>query len=475
MEQSLNLYEQVADSISLEISGGAFYSGDRLYSIREASEKFSVSMSTVIQAYRLLEDRGEIEARPQSGFYVRKRVEPQHENDTCSQLGAPSDVVLEDLAMRVIQDSGNPSLIQFGAALPDPELLPFSKMSMHLSSVSKDLRYVNLYGNPEGVEELRVQISKKSLMTGTPVQPDDIIITNGCMEGIYIALSAICSPGDLVAVESPVYFYLFKTFHSLGLRLIEIPTHRKHGVSIEALRLALEHHPVKACLFITNFNNPLGHYMPEENKRELAELLAEKNIPLIEDDTWGDMYFTDKRPRTVRSFDRSGNVILCSSFSKIIGPSFRIGWVSPGKWMKEMRDIKLSLNVGTSVLPQLAVSRLLATGGYEHILRTQRKAYSQKMKALVTSVRRHFPKGTRVSEPAGGFVLWVEMPHGIDSVELYHLALNKGISIAPGTICSMSRSFTNCIRLNSACWRDDNEVAVKTLGDIASALIDKNR
>ncbi|HOP64982.1 MAG TPA: PLP-dependent aminotransferase family protein [Spirochaetota bacterium] len=474
MNESLNLYEKIADRISGEISGGAFYSGDRLYSIREASERFSVSMSTVIQAYRLLEDRGEIEARPQSGFYVRKKVEPHHENDTCSQLGGPSDVVLEDLAMRVIQDSANPSLIQFGAALPDPELLPFSKMSMHLSSVSKDLRYVNLYGNPEGVEELRVQISKKSHIAGTPVQPDDIIVTNGCMEGVYIALSVLCRPGDLVAVESPVYFYLFKTFHSLGLRLIEIPTHRKHGVSIEALRLALEYHPVRACLFITNFNNPLGHFMPDENKRELAELIAEKDIPLIEDDTWGDMYFTDKRPRTVRSFDRSGNVILCSSFSKIIGPSFRIGWVSPGKWMKEMRNIKLSLNVGTSVLPQLAVSRLLATGGYEHILRTQRKAYFQKMKSFVSAIRRHFPRGTRVSEPDGGFVLWVELPLGIDSVELYHLALEKGISIAPGTICSMSGSFTNCIRLNSACWREEDEPAVKMLGRIAAGLLERS-
>jgi len=471
MDESLNLYEQIADSISREIAGGAFYSGDRLYSIREASERFSVSMSTVIQAYRLLEDRGEIEARPQSGFYVMKRSEPHLENDTCSQLGGPSEVVLEDLAMRVIQDSANPSLIQFGAALPDPELLPFSKMSMHLSSVSKDLRYINLYGNPEGVEELRVQISKKSHIAGCAIQPDDIIVTNGCMEGVYIALSAVCKPGDLVAVESPVYFYLFKTFHTLGLRLIEIPTHRKHGVSIEALRLALDHHPVKACLFITNFNNPLGHYMPDENKKELAQLVADRNIPLIEDDTWGDMYYTDKRPRTVRSFDRSGNVVLCSSFSKIIGPSFRIGWVSPGKWMKEMRDIKLSLNVGTSVLPQLAVSRLLATGGYEHILRTQRKAYYLKMKALASSVRRNFPHGTRVSEPAGGFVLWVEMPHGIDSVELYHLALNKGISIAPGSVCSMSGGFTNCIRLNSACWRDEYEGAVKTLGELAASLL----
>ncbi len=470
MAESINLYEQIAEKISLEINSGAFYSGDRLYSIREASERFGVSMSTVIQAYRLLEDRGEIEARPQSGFYIRKKIETHHENDICSQLGAPSDVILEDLAMSVIQDSANPSLIQFGAALPDPELLPFSKMSMHLSSVSKDLRYVNLYGNPEGVEELRVQISKKSHMAGCAIQPDDIIVTNGCMEGVYIALSAVCRPGDLVAVESPVYFYLFKTFHSLGLRLIEIPTHRKHGVSIEALRFALDHHPVKACLFITNFNNPLGHYMPDENKRELAELIAEKNIPLIEDDTWGDMYYTDKRPSTVRSFDRSGNVILCSSFSKIIGPSFRIGWVSPAKWMKEMKDIKLSLNVGTSVLPQLAVSRLLATGGYEHILRTQRKAYAVKMKSLVASVKKYFPRGTRMSEPFGGFVLWIELPDNINSLELYHLALKKGISIAPGSICSMSGGFTNCIRLNSACWREENDGAVKILGELAGSL-----
>lgn len=273
-----------------------------------------------------------------------------------------------------------------------------------------------------------------------------------------------CVLGDLVAVESPTYFCVFKALQALRLRVIEIPTHRSLGVSIEALRLALQHHPIKAFLFITNFNNPLGYAMPDERKRELADLVAQTGVPLIEDDTWGEIHYADRRPRTVKSFDRSGNVILCSSFSKDIAPSTRIGWAAPGRFADAFARVKLSLNVGTSILPQMTIARFLATGGYDHHLRTLRKAYREKVRSLVRDVRRYFPEGSSVVEPSGGFVVWVEMPPYGNALKLYDAAIERGMTIAPGPLFSASGQFGNCIRLNAACYNDSFSGYIQTLG-----------
>jgi DNA-binding transcriptional MocR family regulator len=302
---------------------------------------------------------------------------------------------------------------------------------------------------------------------GCALEPDDFVITSGCAEAIHLALQAVCRPGDLVAVESPTYFGILQALEAQGLRALEIPTHSRDGISLDALSFALENHPVRAVVVISNFSNPLGCCMPEENKRALVELLARYQVPLIEDDIYGELAFHAQRPGVAKVFDRQGLVLLCSSFSKDISPSYRVGWIAPGRFRKRVEQLKMATNIATAVLPQLAIARFLESGGYDRHLRSIRRAYAQKVAQMTQAVLAYFPEGTRVSSPAGGFVLWVQLPGEVDSLALYQRALAAGITLAPGHIFSATAKYRSFIRLNAAYMNFAGERALARLGGLA--------
>src|SRR5262249_26721309 len=181
-------------------------------------------------------------------------------------------------------------------------------------------------------------------------------------------------------------------------------------------------HPVKAVLLMSNFSNPIGCSMSDKKKESLAELLAEYDIPLIEDDIQGDLFHSGERPKVTKAFDRSGNVLLCSSFSKTIAPGYRIGWIVPGRHKAAVERAKFVSCVSTAVLPQLAIAEFLSNGGFDHHLRKIRRAYAQSVLQMADAVAHYFPEDTKVTRPNGGFVIWVEMPEEIDSLRLYSQA-----------------------------------------------------
>ena len=294
------------------------------------------------------------------------------------------------------------------------------------------------------------------------------MITSGCLEAVGLALRALCRPGDTVVVESPTYFSFLQLLESLGLRMLEVPATSGRGISLEALRFALESHKVRACVVITNFSNPLGGLMPEENKQELVRLLAKHGVALIEDDINGDLSHNEPRPSVARA--RDPNVILCSSFSKTLAPGYRIGWVAAGALHEEIERLQFISSVATASPTQMAIAEFLENGGYERHLRAVRRAYAANVAAMAEAIGRRFPEGTRVSRPEGGFVLWVELPDGIDSLELYRGALEAGISIAPGALFSCSGAYGSYFRLSAATWNPVVEQAVATLGALASRL-----
>jgi DNA-binding transcriptional MocR family regulator len=447
-------YELLANHLSRQIEIGAYSPGYRIPSVRQASKEQGLSISTVLQAYQLLEDQGWIEARPQSGYYVRLRTTgPAPEPPVSAPPLEPSQVGINDLALRMVHDSAVPGIIQLGAALPDPDLLPHQKLNKLMAAILKhgDAR-LNLCGIPEGIEELRIAVVQRAARAGAQLNPDEIIVTNGAMEALNLALRAVCQPGDLVAVESPTYFGMFQALESLQLRVLEIPTHHQTGINLEALRFALEHYPVKALMLIPNFSNPLGSIMPEGNKRLLAALLEEYDIPLIEDDIYGELHFDDARPQSVKKYDTQGRILLCSSFSKDISPSFRVGWIAPGRYYEKVRRMKMALNLGTAILPQMTIASFLSSGGYDHYLRRLRREYAQRVGQMSQFVHNHFPEGTRVTCPRGGFVLWVQLPGAVDSLAIYQPALEAGISIAPGYMFSTTQKYRGYIRLNAAYW-----------------------
>jgi DNA-binding transcriptional MocR family regulator len=464
------LYEKLADELLRQIEQGTFRPGERLPSVRQSSQQRNLSMTTVLKAYEMLEDRGVIEARPQSGYFVRFQNERPAMECSSPPL-VPTEVGVDELVMMVMADTLNPDLVQFGAAIPHPDLLPIEKLNRILTTLArqKDIPH-HICAIPAGSEGLRVQIAQRALTAGSSLSPDEIIVTSGALEAVSLSLRTVCKPGDLVAIESPTYFGILHTLDSLGLRALEIPTHPVSGLSLEALRFAVEHHPVRAVLAVLNFNNPLGSCMPDEQKRELVALLAGRDIPLIEDDINGELYFNGQRPKTAKAFDTQGNVLLCASVSKDISPSMRVGWVAPGRYYPQLERLKMATNLGSALMPQYVISAFLNSGGYDHHLRKIRRAYAQKVAQMAGAVIEYFPEETRVTSPGGGFVLWVQLPEKVDSLDMYRLALKSGITLAPGHMFSTTSKYHNFIRLNAAYMSDQNVSAIKQLGKIANTL-----
>lgn len=468
------IYEKIADRIERLIEKGTYRTGDRIPSVRSLSRQMKVSISTVLKAYLHLENRRVIEARPQSGFYVR--AQPQEmivETGHPVPPPVPTVVSINELVMMILRDARNPDLVPLGLAAPNPEALPTEKLHRILAQVARRYGEQGIsYDFPPGCEKLRVQLARRAVMAGCSLTPDQIVVTSGCLEAVMLSLKAVCRPGDTVAIESPIFYNLLQVIEMLDLKALEIPTDPRNGMSISALRYALEHNPVHACLIISNFNNPFGSVMPDERKKELVSLLAGHGIPLIEDDVYGDLGFSHDRPTVAKRYDQEGLVILCSSFSKTLAPGYRVGWVVPGRFQEKIERLKAVSNIATATLPQLAIAEFLENGGYDHYLRKMRGIYSRQIAGMSQAVQKFFPAGTKVNNPAGGFVLWVELPESVDSIKLYERALQRGITIAPGQIFSASRKYRNFIRLNAAYWSSRIEQAVALIGRMTAEMLE---
>jgi DNA-binding transcriptional MocR family regulator len=466
------LYEEIAARLGGLIEQGTYRPGERIPSIREMSRQMQVSVNTIMGAYAQLENQGMVEARPQSGYYVRSRVlEPGADvpKRKPEEEPLPCCVSVEELPMKVIRSLTDPSMVPLGSSVPNPDLLPIDKLNRMLATEARRFRIQSVsYTGPRGTKRLRTQIAKRSLTYGCTPAPEEIVVTSGCVEAVTLALQATCRPGDTVAIASPVYYTFLHSIQWMGLKVLEIPATPQEGISIDVLDYAIRHNPVHACLIISNFNNPLGSVMPDEKKRELVALLAQHDIPLIEDDVYGDLAFDSARPSAVKAYDEKGLVLYCSSFSKTLAPGYRVGWIVPGRYQRKVQQLKALFNIATATPTQLAIAEFLTNGGYDHHLRTIRRIYSRQVARVRDAIGRHFPLGTRVTRPGGGFVLWVEMPDGVDAFRLYEEAHKAGISIAPGTLFTATGDkYRNCIRLNAAFWSERTEQALETLGGMS--------
>ncbi|MBB5017889.1 DNA-binding transcriptional MocR family regulator [Chitinivorax tropicus] len=470
VEKSGLLYESLASEIAGMIASGAMKSGDKLPSIRKLSSQRDVSLSTVIQAFRVLEDRGLIEARPQAGFYVRRPAIHWREPAITQPAATPCEVEIDELRWQILYLSQRGEGAALGCAAIDPDLFPNQTLQRILSSTARrHARMIGSYAFPPGNAQLRRQIARRSFEWGGLLRPDDLVITNGCIEALYLCLQAVTRPGDVVAIESPAYFGLLQQLESFKLKALEIPTHPVTGISLDALEMAMRTSDVKAVVVVANFSNPLGSLMPEENKRKLVELLAERDIPLIEDDIYGDFHFSDQRPRPAKAFDTTGNVLYCSSFNKVLAPGFRVGWVAPGRYYATVQNLKMISSMSTPELLQLTLAQFVESGGYDHHLRKLRRSVEGQLHKYADTILRYFPSGARLTVPQGGYVLWIEFPRGFDSVALLRRSIVEDIPFAPGVLFSASQdAYGHCMRINCGLrWSAKVEAALQRLGDLA--------
>lgn len=462
------LYGEIAREIRDAIRSGALRSGDRVPSVRHLSKQRRVSVTTVLQAYAQLEAAGVLQARPQSGYYVRLPGRLPEPRPTRSPQ-ASSLVNVSSLVASVYSGSHDSAAVALGAAYTPPELLPTRRLGRLLAAEVRAAEHGGVeYDAPPGCPRLRRQIARRALDWGCALSPEELIVTYGATEALNLSLLAVAQRGDVVAIESPTFFGILQMLEAHGLRALEIPSDPRHGMRLDALEAGLKRHRVSAVVSVPNFANPLGSLMPDANKERLVAMLARSGIPLIEDDTFGDLHHGPVRPRVAKSFDRRGLVLLCGSFTKTLAHGYRVGWVAPGRFLERVQLLKHSQTVATTTLPQRAIAAFLEGGGYDRHLRTLRRRTRDSMQRLQAAIGESFPPGTRVTRPQGGVVLWVELPRRVDATELYRRALEEGITIAPGPIFSARRALGHFVRLHAGIeWTPRVEGAVVRLGQLA--------
>jgi DNA-binding transcriptional MocR family regulator len=381
------------------------------------------------------------------------------------------------LAVKLNLGIGNPQEPTLGAAVQGPELMPIAALNRLLGHVLRHQPTAcHSYDAPPGSGVLRRSIAQRGGDAGYVVSADDVVITSGAKEAVYLSLKAVTRAGDTVAIESPAYYALLEVLGSLELKALEISSHPRHGINLDDLARALRSRPVAAVALVSNFSNPTGSCMSDGAKKQLVDLLDVHDVPLIEDDVYGELVYEGPRPTAIKAFDRRGGVLYCSSYSKTLSPGLRVGWAIPGRFQNQVELLKLVVNQATAVAPQLALAAFLDSGGCDRHIRKVRRMYRDQMASMIDAVERYFPETTRLTRPQGGHVLWVQLPDGVDAVELYMAADSRGIRIAPGPMFSPSDGYRNFIRLNTGFpWNETTEQQVETLGRLVAQAREVSR
>lgn len=444
------LYHQISGLIATQIQRFTLRTGDKLPSLRAFSKEQGISLTTAYKAYSELEINSLIEARPKSGYFVRYTpVRAIRSIKSISQTPAKKESDPDALVTMLQQNFARQDMVKLSLATPDISLLPQAKLNKSMvEALRASADSCILYEDIQGFLALRKHIARQAINWGGSITEEDVVTTQGCMEALVYSLKAVTSPGDLIAIESPTYFGVVSVISSLGLRTLEIPADPTTGIDIAALKNELDKNRISACLFVPTFSNPMGYCMSNERKKELVRLLLKYNVPLIEDDIYGEMYFGKARPKTCKSFDEHGMVLLCSSVSKSLAPGYRIGWCLPGRFKDAVIKLKLSSTISSATPTQHAIARFFQTGRYDLHMRNLRRTLHSQCLRYTQAIADYFPQSTKVSRPPGGYVLWLEFSPSVNVMDIFYLAAEAHISIAPGQLFSRDSSFTNYMRIS---------------------------
>lgn len=461
-------YHAVAAEIQLQIEQRIWLPGDRIPSVREMSKIHGVSPMTVLKAYEILVLGGWIHAKTKSGYFVTAHHNRLPEPSQTMPQMVNRSININSHVFEVLTACKRRDVMPFGSAFPDPDLFPLKQLGRALAQTMKTMPAQSAVTElPPGSVALRRAIAKRYIRDGIDVSINDIVITSGAMESLGLSLMAVTKPGDSVAIESPAFYGVLQTVERLHLKAVEIATHPRHGISVDALEEAIQKHNIKACWLMSNFQNPLGSSMPEDSKIAVRDLLVLNGIPLIEDDVYSELYFSDIKPKSIKTYDEQGLVLHCSSFSKCLAPGFRVGWVAAGRYARQVEQLQLMSTLSAAVPNQLAFAQYILHGGYDRHLRALRRQLEIRQRQMIYAIEQSFPRETKITRPEGGYFLWVVLPEHINTEQLLQTLLNDhNISIAPGTLFASDDRYKHCMRINcSYSWTEQTQEALMTLAD----------
>lgn len=462
-------YISLANKLAAMIRDDMYKAGDKLPSLRSLTKEHGLSIGTVLQSFNHLVDKGLVTSREKSGYFVSYRLKNQLPLPQAAPIALTTrSVHIDRLLQKLKSDGTAKGFVSFANALPDHRLLPFNGIKRAIQEVSRDTSGSYLaMEERKGNLKLRGEIAKRSFMWGGPVTPADLVITNGAVEALVLCLKAVTKEGDTVLVQDPCYYGIMQALEYLNLKIVTIPCHSETGINVADLEEACSKLPVKACILVSNFNNPNGASLSSEKKQRVAAFANTRQLPIIEDDLYGDIFFTGNRPDVIKTYDKNGWVLYCSSFSKSLVPGFRIGWCNAGRFTDEVARLK-SMNNGPSCsFTQRVLHRLLAAGVYDRHLKKFRIELQKNMVKATAIIEQSFPEGTKISAPSGGLVIWVELPGHINTVQLQDTAYQLGISYAPGEIFSAKGDYQNYLRLSYCMlWEAKTDNALLKLGEL---------
>ncbi|MCT2564070.1 aminotransferase-like domain-containing protein [Chryseobacterium herbae] len=441
-------YEIFTSVIEEQIRNRILLKGERLPSVREIKSRYQLSTSSVQSGFEYLMMKGLIESSPRSGYFVAY-IEDSH----ISQVRADLIPVVRDavFAKNVMLTSARnkPSeSSSFHMAAPGDLLIPQKLILRTMQEVIREKGAALLrYYPSNGLYELRKQISLQMATHGCLLNPDELIITDGALQALTIALRAVTDPGDIVAVESPCVFSVLEAVANLGLKIIEIPVHYENGFDTDYFREVCTSNTINAVVVTPNFHNPTGIVMSDDAKKELLSVASLYQIPVIENDIYGDLYFGAKRPRCIKSFDDSGLVMTYSSFSKTLAPGIRLGWLHTGRFYSRSERARFVLGRSVSPIYQELMLKLLQGTSYERHLRSFRKQLNRQAVELVDALRHYFPEDSYFHSPEGGYSIWGKLPEGTDMKTFFDYCDKNRILFTPGNIFSLTDEYSHHFRI----------------------------
>jgi len=458
-------YEMLAQRLKEQIDQNKWQVNEKLPSIRELAASFCIAKVSVQKALHTLEADSIIYAKPKSGYYVAPAKVAELTNVNLKDMSQPKLITVPNVFHEIMARSA-----AFDIA---PSPIESSNVSSHLLLLNRHLsralrnkpqHNALYYSEPSGELSLRRQLSTHYRKRNFITSEDEICITSGCQNSLFLALSVTCQPGDIVAIESPAFYGALQLLQQLQLKVIELPCSTTTGLSASVLNEATKKWPIKACVLTANFATPTGATIPRAEKQALVKLAGEKNITIIEDDIYGDLGF-HSNVEPLKAFDNNDNVILCSSFSKSLSRDLRIGWIIAGKQLNNIIHMKLVNQLSTSVAVQQGLTTFLAEGHFARHLIYYRKILLAQRNQLSQAISNDWGFPTKFTIPDGGLAIWVELPNEIDTFLLYDKAKSAGIILTPGRLFTSTKKFHNYLRLSFAHPAIKQRLqAIKTLG-----------
>lgn len=365
------------------------------------------------------------------------------------------------------------SIISFAGGMPNRDLFPVRELSAAahklFSECGKDILQ---YSTSEGHRELREWIAGRyKAKKGLVVSPDNILITSGSQQGLDLLGKTFLNEGDDVIIEEPGYLGAIQAFSVY--RATFHPAHvDMDGIDIERLKQALSDYPVKLFYTVPDFQNPSGISYSEENRQDTASILKGRDTILIEDDPYSELRF---RGEEKSSFCKliPENTVLLGSFSKIVAPSFRIGWLVAGdEVMEKLVIAKQASDLHTNYLGQRIIYQYLLDNDIDEHIQKIRTAYGRQRDAMIAAIEEHFPAGVQYTKPEGGMFLWVTLPAGLPAMAVFKQAIEKKVAFVPGDPFYTNKKDVNAFRLNYSCVDEDTiHTGIKRLGGVLKKMI----